>query len=227
MSAKPQGPPRKGANVSSVELPVLSEHALETTERRRRGVARPVTAALLSAALLAGVAGPASAATRQSARTAPFSLGSGDNTLAAVESTLVANLNEVSGHGLVSVHGTRGGVVVDVAQAALADAQSTTITVLPGITLTISSTGIELSLSAQVVTEIQTGLDGGEEIAEIVGSILDLAGVPLGSDIADIVSAALGLGSDLLQVCTAPDGSASFTVSWSALPSCSGLALPA
>ena len=145
----------------------------------------------------------------------------------SAESALIAGLNEVPDHGPATVHSTRD-AVVDVAQADPAAAQDTTITVLPGITLTISSTGIQLSLTAQAVTEIQTWVfSGGEDIAEIVGEILDLAGVPLGSDIATIVAAAFSLGSDLLQSCTAPDGSASFTVSWSALPSCSGSSLTA
>jgi hypothetical protein len=251
----------KGPIVSNVELPVLRKHAMDGKRRLRRVVSL-VTAAALGASLLAGAAGPASAAVQEPARSAPISFASGDNALPAValaaaaryvhvsdgrlsldtvegekagvssqalstESALVASWNRVLSHENVTVNSardTRGGVV-DVAAAVPAAAQDTTITLLPGITLTINSTGIQLSMTRQAVTEVENLVGFGQAVASLVGSILAISGVPLGGQIAAIVATSLGLGNSLLRLCTASDGSATFTVSWTALPSCSGLSV--
>lgn len=229
--------------MSNRETPVLRKHTIDGTTRLWRIVSLIIIAAL-SASLIAYTASSVSALPAGSQTTVArygylsdgrFTLdtlnaeqaGVGSQALSA-EGALMANLDKAPDLGPATVHSTRDGVVVDLAQGGPVSAQDTTITVLPGITLTVSGTGIQLSLTAQAVTEIQTWVfSGAEDIAELVGSILDLAGVPLGSDIATIVAAAFSLGGDLLQSCTAPDGSASFTVSWSALPSCSGFSLTA
>lgn len=172
--------------MSSIERPFLRRHALEGDERRPRSVGRLVTAAALSAALLVGTVGPASAAVRQPARTAPISLDSG--------------------------------VVIEVAHADSATTQDTTITILPGVVLSITSIGIELSLSAQVVSDLQTGDVSGQDIAETLGEFLD--DVPFVSAVAAVVGWALVIGSSLLADCTAKDGSAAFAITWSGIPSC-------
>jgi hypothetical protein len=243
--------------VSNIELPVLRTHAIAGNKRLRRVVSL-ITAAALSASLIAA-AGPASAAAREPARTAPVSLVSSDNALPAVsltaaaryvhlsdgrftldtleakqagvssqalstESALVAGMNQALDRRTASVSSAGDGVVLDVA-AVPADAQDTTITLLPGITLTISSTGIQLSLTKEAVTEVENVLAVGQTVASLVGAILGVAQVTNAGPIAAIVADALGLGSDLLKLCTASDGSATFTVLWLGLPSCSGFDL--
>lgn len=89
--------------------------------------------------------------------------------------------------------------------------------------LTIGTSEIQLSLSKQVVTEIETLAGLGQSIASLVGAILALAGVPLGAEIAAVVADSLGIADDLFKLCVGADGSSTFTVSLNALPSCSGL----
>jgi hypothetical protein len=153
----------------------------------------------------------------------------------SIESALVASMNKLLDRGGATVNSTRD-VVVDAAKAVPATAQDTTITVLPGITLTITSTGIQLSMTKQAVTEVETVAGFAEHVAALVGGILGIALVgvengEIGAEIADVVAAAIGLGSDFLQLCTASDGSATFTIPWpwlwlsGDLPSCSGISL--
>jgi hypothetical protein len=154
----------------------------------------------------------------------------------STESTLVAGMNKLLGGGTATVDGARDGVV-DAAKAVPASVQGTTITVLPGITLSITSSGITLSMTPEAVAEIQDVAGFAEHVADLVGSILALAliAVPDGSDIAssisDIVGAAIGIGSDFLAACTASNGSATFDIPWPwlwlslDLPSCSGISL--
>jgi hypothetical protein len=121
-----------------------------------------------------------------------------------------------------------GGVVVDVAKAAPAAAQNRTITVLPGITLTITSTEIQLNMTKQAVTEIENLAGFGQSVASLVGAILGVIPPTASySGIAGIVAASLGLGSSFLRLCSAPDGSATFTIPFPGygLPSCSGLSI--
>jgi hypothetical protein len=163
---------------------VLGQH---TGTRRLRRVGPLLTAAALSASLLAASAGPANATVREPARTAPISV------------ELLADV-----------------------------AQDTTVTVVPGVTLTIGDAGIELSLTKQAVTEVENVVGFGQNVASLVGSILSVALVPQpGPQIAALVASALGVGTGLLRLCSASDGSASFTIRWFGLPSCSGLGLTA
>jgi hypothetical protein len=229
--------------VSNIELPVLRKQAIDGSKRLWR-VVPLVTAAALSASLMAGAAGSANAAVREPARTAPISLASSGNALPAVSLTAAARYVHVSDGGLTFGTGgpvasmdklldrgtaaagrARGGVTVDVATAVPAAAQDTTITILPGITLTINSTGIQLSMTKEAVTEVENVVGFGQNVASLVGAILAISGVPLGSQIASIVASSLGLANGLLKLCTASDGSAAFTIPWLGLPSCSGFTL--
>ena len=122
-------------------------------------------------------------------------------------------------------HVTDGRVTFDVAGAVPAAFQDTTIQVLPGITLTVNGTGIQLAMTKEAVTEVESVAGFGQTVASLVGSILSASGNPLGGQIASIVAASLGVGSGFLKLCSAPDGSASFTVPWFGIPSCSGLTI--
>ncbi|MEY9932661.1 hypothetical protein ABH926_007312 [Catenulispora sp. GP43] len=134
----------------------------------------------------------------------------------------VASLNKLPGHAAAPAAGAHG-TTVGFAAAVPAAAQNTTITVLPGITLTIGTTGVQLNMTKQAVIEVESVVGFGQNVATLVGAILTAAQVPLGGPIAGIVAGALGLGNGLLKVCTAGDGSATFTVPWFGIPSCSGL----
>jgi hypothetical protein len=216
--------------VSNIELPVPGQHTMHGKKRLRR-VVPLITAAALGAALIAAAAGPASAAVLEPARTAPNSLAARDNGLsAASESALVASMNNRLDRATATVNRDGGGVdIVDIAQVVPAATPDTTITVVPGVTLTIDNTGIQLSMTKEAVTEVENLAGFGQSVASLVGSILAVAQVPDGPQIAAIVGAALGVGSSFLKLCTAPDGSATFTVPypWLGLPSCSGLSLVA
>jgi hypothetical protein len=248
--------------VRNIELSVHRQHALDSTKRLRR-VVSVITAAALSASLIAAAAGPASAAVGEPARTAPIvSFATSDNGLRAVslmtaaryvhpsdghftldtlgakragassqalrtEGDLVTSLNKLLDHETTTANSARDGIVIDFAQAVPAAAQDTTITVVPGITLTIASTGIQLSLTKEAVTEVENVLGFGQSVASLVGSILAVAQVPNGGAIAGIVASSLGLANGLLKLCTAPDGSATFTIPFFGLPSCSGVSLVA
>jgi hypothetical protein len=147
----------------------------------------------------------------------------------STESAHVASPAQAVDRRTATVHNTPGGgVVVDVAKAAPAAAQNRTVTVLPGITLTITSTEIQLNMTKQAVTEIENLAGFGQTVASLVGAILGVIPptAPY-SGIAGIVAASLGLGSSFLRLCSAPDGSATFTIPFPGygLPSCSGLSI--
>jgi hypothetical protein len=212
--------------VSNIDLPVLRKHAIDGSKRLRR-VVPVITAVALSVSLLAAVAGPASAAVREPARTAMVSSAASDNGLPAVSLTSAVRY----------VHLSDGRLILDTAKAIPAGIQDTTITVLPGITLSITSTGIQLSMTADAVTEIENVAGFAENVATLVGNILDLAligiqnGGAIASSITGLVADGIGIGSDFLRFCTASNGSATFTIPWPwlwpslGLPSCSGVSL--
>ena len=244
---------KKGPSVSNIKLPLLRNNAFDGTKRQRR-IVTIIVAAALSGSLIAGAAGPVNAAVPHPAQTARISLASSDNTLPAESLTtaarhvhlndgrftldnpgaekagvsrtanaLVTRLNTLLGRATATANDARdGGGTAHFVPAA---AQDTTITILPGITLTINSAGIQLSLTKQAISEVETIVGFGQVVASFVGSILSISGVPLGGQIAAIVASALGLGSAFLKLCTAPDGSATFAITWFGLPSCSGLTL--
>jgi hypothetical protein len=214
-------------------------------------VALVMAAAVSTGSLMAGAVSPASAAVRPPAapmisvsgngrpavalRTALNRVrrtGSGQFTLASAglssrarsaDAALVADMNKVERQArpfdLASDN------AADAADAAPAADQGTTvITIVPGTTLTISSTEVVLDVSAQDVTDIENAADLGSAIAELVGTILDLAGVGNGDAIAEIVASSLDLGSDALKLCAGNDGGnliLSVSVPGDALPSVS------
>ena len=237
--------------MSNLEPPVHRKHAKDGGRRLRR-VVPLVTAATISASLVAAAAGPASAAAQQpagagdnvvpaasllaAARYVHVSdghvtvdtvdaqkAGVGSQALSA-ESALVSSLNQLLDRGGITGV-ARNGAAVNVAMAMPAAVQNTTIQVLPGITLTIDGSGIQLNLTKQAVTEVENVVGFGQSVASLVGSILTASGVPLGGQIAGIVAASLGVGNAFLKLCTASDGSATFTVPWLGIPSCSGLSI--
>jgi hypothetical protein len=201
----------------------------------RPGVNAAAAAFIASASLLAVTTAPASAAGRQPAPPSPSAVvtaaryvhvhggrltldtrDAGDAGALTAGSYLVANLNRQ-----LADPGTRTGIVLDAAQAGAT--QNTVIDLLPGVVLTIGTSDIQLSLSKQAVTEVENVAGLGQGIASLVGAILALAGVPLGTQITAVVADSLGVADDLFKLCVAADGSSSFTVSLNALPSCSGL----
>lgn len=111
-----------------------------------------------------------------------------------------------------------------------------TIWLMAGLGVSSVATGSSLLShvkARRLVTEVQNIAGFAENVATLVGDILDLAlaAVPDASGIADLVGDAIGIGSDFLRFCTASDGSAAFTVPWPwlwlslDLPSCSGISL--
>jgi hypothetical protein len=252
--------------LSNIELPVRREHAIDG-KKRFRYIAMFTTSAALCASLIAGVAGPASAAVREPAQSASISLASSDSGLTtaaryvrlsngrltfdsadaakaganshalSIESAIVANLNKDL------VHGTTAANTV---KAAAASTQSTTITLLPGFTITFSSTGVVVYISKADVTEFENVATFAKDLASLIASggvaatiaaaILSVLG-PVGVSatvIAGLVTAAftflggvIGLASDVLKICTAADGSATFTLPfasgfpWIGIPTCS------
>jgi len=266
----------KGPIVSNIELPVLRKHATDGNKRLRR-VVPLITAGVLSASLIAGVAGPASAAVREPARSAPISLASSDNAQTAAasyvhlsdgrftldtrgaeqagvssqalstEGIVVAGLNKLlDREPATTAASTRDGIVGG-AEVASASTQGTTITLLPGITLTISNTGLQLSMTKPAVTEVTNVVgfvkdltaivataiaDNPVVVAAISAAMVAITGNPAAAVTGPIIAAAgvfvtavIGLAADVLKICTASDGSATFTVPWFGLPSCSGLTL--
>jgi len=141
------------------------------------------------------------------------------------ESAIAASLDQLLDRGTASSGAVRNGVALDVAAVVPAAVQGTTITLLPGIVLTIDNSGIQLNMSKQAVTEVESVVGFGQSVASLVGAILSAAQVPLGGQIAGIIASALGVGNAFLKLCTASDGSATFTVPWFGIPSCSGLAI--
>lgn len=203
------------------------------------------TAVLASASMLAGVAGPASAA-QDTARTATAQAA------VAVSETVPIVSNE-SAHRYIALRGGR--FVVDTREAgesgalnsadalaaslnrlvaapvhtgnivltAATTGGTTTYDLLPGVVLTIGSDYIRLSLSKQIVTDIEDLAAIGQAVAGLVGAILAVSGVTGGSSIAAIVSDSIGIGADAFKLCVGTDGSATFTISLTSLFSCSGL----
>ncbi|WP_194920894.1 hypothetical protein [Catenulispora rubra] len=187
-----------------------------------RGLLTPVfdTAATISASLVAAAAGPTSAAAQEPARSGVDSLA-----LSTESAAVAAGLNQLLERAATTPNGAHGSTAVHIAMAVPAAVQNTTIQVLPGITLTIDNSGVQLNLTKQAVTEVENVIGFGQTVAALVGPILAAAGVPNGAQIASIVGAALGVGNAFLKLCTAPDGSATFTVPWLGIPSCSGLTI--
>ncbi|MEY9860727.1 hypothetical protein ABH935_006364 [Catenulispora sp. GAS73] len=141
------------------------------------------------------------------------------------EAALAASLDQLLARRAATSGAARNGVALDVAAVVPAAVQDTTITLLPGIVLTIDNSGIQLAMSKQAVTEVESVVGFGQSVASLVGAILSAAQVPLGGQIAGIVASALGVGNTFLKLCTAGDGSATFTVPWFGIPSCSGLTI--
>ena len=242
------------------ERPSHGKHAAEAGKRFRRAVPL-VTAAAVSAAMVASAAGPASAATREPAQSAPGLLASGANALPnaaalaaaapyvhvadgrvtfdaagaqkagvssqalGAEGAIAGGLNQLLGHESALAGSAQNGTAMTIAAAVPAALQNTTIQVLPGITLTLDGSGIQLAMTKEAVTEVESVAGFGQTVASLVGSILSASGNPLGGQIASIVAASLGVGSGFLKLCSAPDGSATFTVPWFGIPSCSGLTI--
>jgi hypothetical protein len=236
--------------VSNRELPVPPGHGTGGSKRLRRFVSL-VTATALSVSLTAGAAAAQAARTASVSSTASHSAlpagssasdgrstldldqagFSSQQVLSAVRA-LVAVRGRILDHETATAESTRPGAAVDVAAD---NAGDSIITIVPGVTLTITSGGVQLSLSSQVVDNIQAGLESGQEIADfvagVVGDALDAAGVPLGDWIAEgvgiAVASTLAAGAYLLHLCTAEDGSANFTILWSGPPSCGSPSLTA
>jgi hypothetical protein len=212
------------------------KHAIAGEKRLRRvpviTAITAITAAAVTASLIAA-AGPASTAARPPA--APiisvsgngrpavalravlnrvrktgdgqFALDSGELSSRArtADSAFVADLDKVERQaGALDLAGDN---VVDTADTIpAADQGATLITILPGVTLTISGTEIVLDISSQDVTEILDVAALGSAIAGLVGGILSVSGVPLGGAISGIVASAISIGSDALKICFANDG---------------------
>jgi hypothetical protein len=201
----------------------------------RPGVNAAAAALITSASLLAVTAAPASAAGRQPAPPSPGAVVTAARYVHVHDGRLTLDARDAGNAGALSAGsylvanlsrqladpGTRTGIVVDAAQAGAT--QNTVIDLLPGVVLTIGTSDIQLSLSKQAVTEVENVAGLGQGIASLVGAILALAGVPLGSQITAVVADSLGVADDLFKLCVAADGSSTFTVSLNALPSCSGL----
>jgi hypothetical protein len=119
------------------------------------------------------------------------------------------------------------------------------IALAPGFTITIGSTGVVVYISKADVTELENLAGFAKDFATLVASggvaatiataIVGVLG-PVGVSavvIAGVVTAVftflgavIGLAGDLLKICTAADGSATFTLPltsdfpWIGLPSC-------
>jgi hypothetical protein len=216
-------------SVSKAKSPIFCHPAYG-----RSGV-NTAAALIASASLLAVMAAPAGATTRQPAPSSRIVVASAArfvhvhdgrltlDTRAAEDagaltagSYLVADLNRQ-----LADPDTPSGIVLDAADAAAP--QNMTIALLPGVMLTIGPNDIQLFLSKQAVTEVENAAGLGQGIASLVGAILALAGVPLGPQITAVVADSLGIADGLFKLCVAANGSSTFTVSLSALPSCSGL----
>jgi hypothetical protein len=188
-----------------------------------------VTAAVVSAGSLLAVS-PASAAVRPSAASTISVSGNGRPAVAlrtalnhvrrtsdgqfalvsaglssrerSADSAFVADLNKVERQaGTLDLASDN---VVDAADTV--SAATTVYTILPGITLTISSTEVVLDISAQDVTDIEDVIGLGTSILSLVGSILSIAQVPLAPQIIAIIASAITVGSDVLKVCAGNDG---------------------
>lgn len=169
----------------------------------------------------------------------------------SAESTMLAGLN----NGLARDNATAGSSTVNTfkfpsaltltkEQAAAATTKSTVITLVPGFTITISSTGIVVYISKANVTELENLASFAKDLtailstaavaADLAAALATALGHPEAAVLAGIltasiafVGAVIGLASDVLKICTAADGSATFTVPltsnfpWIGIPTCS------
>jgi hypothetical protein len=160
----------------------------------------------------------------------------------SAESEIVAGLNKGLAHdsttaGSTGMSGFKS-VLADTKDQDAASSQSTTITLVPGFTITISNTGIVVNISKADVTELESvasfakdllavfaALGVATAIAAAIVAAFNLPAAALTGPIVaaaiTFVGAAIGIASDVLKVCTAADGTATFTVPWFGLPSCS------
>lgn len=218
----------------TTDAPIIRDHRENTAIGRPSALQLNAAAAVLaSASMIAGVAGPASAA-QEPARTATAQAA------AAVSETVPIISNKDAAR---YVHLRDGRFVVDTRAAAEAGELSsgtalaadldrliadptrtgsvvltaatkvTTYDLLPGVVLTVGSDYVQLALSKQVVTEIEDLAALGQGIAGFVGAILAISTVQGGSQIAAIVADSIGLGDDAFKFCVGPDGNATFTIS--------------
>jgi hypothetical protein len=196
-------------------------------------VALFVAAAVFTGSLLAGTATPASAAARPplpvpsvsgngpasaAVTTAIRRVGWGDGQFTlkdraglsgralSAENALVTDLNRLGRQAGTLNHGNDK--VAGTADSVLAAGQDTVVTIVPGTTLTISSTEVELQISAADVTDIENAASLGTAITALVGAILSVAQVTPGSQIVAIVADSLTVGSDVLKLCAGNDGGA-------------------
>jgi len=218
---------------------------LRSSKRLRRIMPFALVAAL-SSSLIMGTVSPAAAAVQQSARVAPISLVFSEEALPTAPLASVASDANIGGRhfalnaektsvssqapsteSAAVVHSDRGATAtiayssIDASHAIPAAAQNTTITVPPGFTVTVTSSEVQFSMSPAAVNLVEGWLAAGEDAAEITGAILDLAGVPLADDIADIVAAAIGLFDDGMKLCESSNGSLTITIPYWGLPTCS------
>jgi hypothetical protein len=174
-----------------------------------------------------------------------------DSRALSAERAIVADLNKA----LASEKSTVGSgdaalekvSVDDKAQAAsAADSQSTTITIVDGFTITVSGSGIVVYISKADVTEFESVAGFAKDVLAYLGSAAVaaaiasaiLAAVPgiglsavAAAGVVSAVVAFLGFGvsvtTDVLKICTAADGSATFTLPLSSdfpyigVPTCS------
>jgi hypothetical protein len=188
------------------------------------------------------------------------------------EEIMVGAMNALLDNGLAAVNKAHDGVAFDLtrvvraaardvharskavrayAKAILAHAKNVSVTVLNGITVSITSTGIQIKLSKAAATEIENLSAIAANITPLVGAIVGLIAVlsalgiiaalgpgspvtaatvlPVLTAIIAIFTAFLngvaGFIGNLVKLCSASNGTATFTIPWpgNGLPSCSGL----
>jgi hypothetical protein len=133
----------------------------------------------------------------------------------STDSALVASLNRIErlepAKRQAGISALTGSSIVEVAYtvpaAPTAGKGPTVVTLVPGATLTFSSTEVILNVSPKDVTEIENGATLGAAIASLVSSILNVAQVPApGAAIASVVASSLTVGSAALKFCSGNDG---------------------
>jgi hypothetical protein len=142
------------------------------------------------------------------------------NQALGTESTIVAGMNGFLDRGIATVNKAGDGVVVDTAKAVHANAKDAGITVAKGITITISTTGIEINMTKAGVTEFENEVTVVKDVAQILSSAT--SGVPGLGWVSGASSGFISLISDVVKLCTTSKGTASFTIPWIGIPSCSG-----
>lgn len=238
--------------MSDIKLPVRNNPTVDGKKRLRRLVpVAAITAAAVGFALVGGTAGPTNATAQQSSAASRYVTVSGghfafDSAAAekagvgskavSAESSLVAGLNKALAHSAGSTtsdavaSAVKSHAALTDDQAAVSDSTSTTITIVSGFTITVSSSGIVVYISKGDVTEIQnvagfvkdiTGYLGSAAVASAIAAALVAAVPGLGTAAAvtaavtaalAFVGFAISLSSDVLKICTAADGSATFTL---------------